>query len=59
MIQSENTFTIELADGFYSSKTGCFNKAKVFGYEPKIIAQLELVNEKDDIEIVGTDGRLF
>lgn len=56
MIQSENTFTIELADGFYSSKTGCFNKAKVFGYEPKIIAQLELVNEKDDIEIVGTDG---
>ena len=46
MIQSENTFTIELADGFYSSKTGCFNKAKVFGYEPKIIAQLELVNEK-------------
>lgn len=42
-LDKENVLIVELADGFYASKTGCFNKAKTFGFEPKVLYQLEIV----------------
>lgn len=57
LIRTENRFTIELADGFYASRTGCFGKAKIYGYEPKVIAQLELTAEDGTVETVLTDEK--
>ncbi len=55
LIAKENIFTIELADGFYASRTGCFGKAKIYGYEPKVLAQLELTGEDGHVETIITD----
>lgn len=42
LLQSENVWDIALADGFYASDTGVFDTPKPFGYEPKVLAQLEV-----------------
>ena len=50
-----HTWSIELADGYYASKTGVFGGVKVFGYEPRVIGQLEVVLEDGRIQTVVTD----
>ena len=50
--QKTNSWTIELADGFYASKTGVFGKAKTYGHEPKVMGQLEIVYEDGTVEDV-------
>ena len=42
LLQGENVWDIALADGFYASDTGVFDTPKPFGYEPKVLAQLEV-----------------
>ena len=42
LLQSENVWDIALADGFYASDTGVFDTPKPFGYEPKVLVQLEV-----------------
>lgn len=53
--QGEQELTIELADGFYASRKGVFGKAKHFGYEPKVCAQLEITYTDDSVGIIGTN----
>ena len=55
--QKTNSWTIELADGFYASKTGVFGKAKTYGHEPKVMGQLEIVYEDGTVEDVCTDEK--
>ena len=47
--------TFQLADGYYASRQGVFGKAKPFGAEPKLLAQLELYYEDGTEVILGTD----
>ena len=56
LIGRENEWTIDLADGWYAGNTGVFNKAKAYGNEPKVLAQLELFYEDGSRESVGTDA---
>ncbi len=42
LLKDENVWTMELADGFYASATGVFDSTKVYGYEPKLMAQMEV-----------------
>ena len=56
LIREENTWTIDLADGWYASSTGAFSKAKTFGFEPKALAQLELFYEDGGRDVIGTDA---
>lgn len=46
---------IELADGFYASRTGVFGKAKIYGYEPKVMGQLEIIYEDGAKDKIVTD----
>lgn len=55
LLKQENELCLELADGFYVSRTGVFGAAKTFGYEPKVIAQLELVDETGNKQLICTD----
>lgn len=55
LICAENTWEIELADGFYASNTGVFDKPKPFGYEPKVLAQLELFTSDGKCRTICTD----
>lgn len=53
--KSEHVLELELADGFYASKTGCFDHAKIFGYEPKLLAQLEIFYVNGSCTVIGSD----
>ena len=44
-LAEENELKVDLADGFYASRTGCFNKAKTFGYKTKVLYQMEIEYE--------------
>lgn len=44
----ENKLEITLADGFYASSTGCFMNAKTYGFEPKLIMQLEITGKSGE-----------
>ncbi|MBQ9611813.1 MAG: family 78 glycoside hydrolase catalytic domain [Lachnospiraceae bacterium] len=57
LLETENVWTIELADGYYAGKTGVFGNAKTYGYEPKVLAQLEITYTDGRREIIGTDSR--
>lgn len=51
-LKEQNELEVELADGFYASKTGCFNKTKVFGNEPKVLLQLEITDKSGSAQII-------
>ncbi len=55
LIQTENEFCIDLADGFYAGKTGVFGKSKTFGHEPKVLAQLEITTSTE-VCVIQTDA---
>lgn len=55
LIDRENVWDIDLADGYYASNMGVFNKAKPFGYEPKVLAQLEICKTDGSLQCVFTD----
>lgn len=54
-LDQHNEWKINLGDGFYSSDMGAFDKAKPFGYEPKVFAQLEIELADKTIQRVTTD----
>lgn len=54
-LDQHNEWKINLGDGFYSSDMGAFDKAKPFGYEPKVFAQLEIELADITIQRVTTD----
>ncbi|PAD44082.1 alpha-L-rhamnosidase [Bacillus sp. 7520-S] len=56
LLSNQNTLEIELGDGWYASKAGVFGGSKVFGYEPKILAQLEMTDEKGHITTIVSDN---
>ena len=53
--EARQVLTRELADGFYASRQGVFGKAKPYGYEPKVCAQLEILYANGTVEVIGTD----
>ena len=55
LVQERNELRIDLADGFYAGSTGCYGHTKTYGYEPKVLAQLELVEADGKIHMVKTD----
>ena len=55
LLQEQNELCIDLADGFYASKTGVFDQIKVFGHEPKVLAQLEITDTTGNVQVIGTD----
>ena len=57
MLLQENDWSIELADGWYASCTGVFGKAKTYGHEPKVLAQLEIYYEDGRHEIISTSKK--
>ena len=56
LLDIENEWTIELADGWYAGKTGVFGNAKTYGHEPKVLAQLEITYANGEKETMGTDS---
>ncbi len=56
LLQAENTWDIELGDGFYASNTGVFDKKKPYGYEPKVLSQLEICLADGSVQTVCTDA---
>lgn len=55
-LQKDNVWDITLADGYYASKAGVFGKGKTYGYEPKVLAQLEITYVDGTVQTVGTDS---
>ena len=55
LLQKENVWDIALADGFYASDTGVFDTPKPFGYEPKVLAQLEVYFTDGTSQMFCTD----
>ncbi|MCR4673727.1 MAG: glycoside hydrolase family 78 protein [Lachnospiraceae bacterium] len=56
LLQLDNTWEIELGDGYYASNTGVFDNPKPFGYEPKVLAQLEIIMSDGSVQTVCTDS---
>lgn len=52
----EIDWTIELADGYYSSNCGVFEEKKPFGFEPKVLAQLEILFDDGNRKTIATDA---
>lgn len=55
LLTDHNTLEVELGDGWYASKSGVFGGSKVFGYEPKILAQLEMTDKQGNITTIASD----
>ncbi|WP_018751971.1 alpha-L-rhamnosidase [Paenibacillus sanguinis] len=55
MLAQHNTLEVELGDGWYASKAGVFGGSKVFGYEPKLLAQLEITDKQGEIATIVSD----
>ncbi|MBR1757429.1 MAG: family 78 glycoside hydrolase catalytic domain [Lachnospiraceae bacterium] len=55
LLSARNVWHIDLSDGYYASDMGVFNKHKPFGYEPKVLAQLEIVKEDGSVQTLITD----
>lgn len=57
LLAKENTFTVQLADGWYRGSIGCYGMTNVFGRESKFLCQLEITyaDGKRDILTSG-DG---
>lgn len=49
---------MELADGFYASATGVFDSTKVYGYEPKLMAQMEVFYQSGEHEVFVSDASM-
>ncbi|MEK3794426.1 family 78 glycoside hydrolase catalytic domain [Paenibacillus sp. FSL R7-0204] len=56
LLSAQNTMEIELGDGWYASKAGVFGGSKVFGYEPKLLAQLEITDDEGNRMIITSDN---
>ena len=56
LLQAENVWDIDLGDGYYASDMGVFDKKKPFGYEPKILGQLEIIKADGSVQTVCTNG---
>ncbi len=52
MLVKQNTLEIELGDGWYASKIGCFGGCKVFGHEPKLLLQLEMFDKSGNVTTI-------
>ena len=58
LLKDENVWTMELADGFYASATGVFDSTKVYGYEPKLMAQMEVFYQSGEHEVFVSDASM-
>lgn len=58
LLKDENVWTMELADGFYASATGVFDSTKVYGYEPKFMAQMEVFYQSGEHEVFVSDASM-
>ena len=48
----ENTWTLELADGWYRGSVGAWGLRNYYGTETKILAQLELTKKDGSVEVI-------
>lgn len=55
LIESRNCLQLTLGDGWYAGSNGCFNHTKYYGFEPKLIAQLEIEEVDGHVTVIGTD----
>ncbi len=52
----ENTFDIEVADGWYRGAQGAWGHTYMYGKQTKLLAQLELTDTTGKTVTIGTDG---
>ncbi len=56
LLQNDNEFTVELADGWYRGSVGAYGKTAVYGRELAFISQLEIYYENGEKEVVVSDS---
>lgn len=56
LADGENEITCELADGWYRGSSGSKGRVCTYGYQTKLIAQLEIEHSNGDISCVVTDN---
>lgn len=56
LIQKNNEFTVELADGWYRGSVGAFGKVAAYGRETSFISQIEIYYENGKVEKILSDN---
>ena len=52
----ENAITVELADGWYRGSSGAKGRTCTYGKVTRLIAQLEIISQTRDTQVIVTDG---
>ena len=59
MLGSDNAITVQLADGWYRGSIGAWGIRNQYGYETKLLAQLEITYTDSTTDIIVTDDTWF
>ena len=54
-VKEQNRLTVSLGNGWFKGKFGLNNQSNNFGDEFKLIAELRLVYEDGEVQVIGTD----
>ena len=54
-MKEQNRLTVSLGNGWFKGKFGLNNQSNNFGDEFKLIAELRLVYEDGEVQVIGTD----
>lgn len=54
-VKKQNRLTVSLGNGWFKGKFGLNNQSNNFGDEFKLIAELRLVYEEGEVQVIGTD----
>lgn len=54
-VKKQNRLTVSLGNGWFKGKFGLNNQSNNFGDEFKLIAELRLVYEDGEVQVIGTD----
>ena len=54
-VKEQNRLTVSLGNGWFKGKFGLNNQSNNFGDEFKLIAELRLVYEEGEVQVIGTD----
>ncbi|GHT97842.1 alfa-L-rhamnosidase [Spirochaetia bacterium] len=55
MLLDNNSFEIELADGWYRGSAGCWGETLVYGRQTKLLCQLEITGNDNRIDTIESD----
>ena len=56
-VKEQNRLTVSLGNGWFKGKFGLNNQSNNFGDEFKLIAELRLVYEDGEVQVIGTDEK--